>query len=87
MLSALQITAEAQAAGRAGFGSLDYYSLFFQPDNSWSRWASCAFVPNAADTPAAVQFDGVAQIFAHVTSVVWRHKNVTVLPAADERPR
>ena len=83
MLSALQITAEAQAAGRAGFGSLDYYSLFFQPDNSWSRWASCAFVPNAADTPAAVQFDAVAQIFAHVTSVVWRHKNVTV-PLADE---
>eukprot|EP01043_Picozoa_sp_COSAG02_P068685 COSAG02_NODE_11494_length_1714_cov_0.957895_1_plen_489_part_00 len=85
VLSAMQITADAQAAGRSGFESLDYYSLFFQPNNSWSRWASCAFVPNAADTPGEVRFDGVAQIFAHVTSVVWRHKNVTLIPSVAEQ--
>lgn len=68
-IQAMHVTQYAQQAGRAGFGSLNYYSLFFQADNSWARWASCTSVSNSADRPAEVAFDGVSQIIAHMNLV------------------
>ena len=81
ILSALDVTARAQGAGRSGFGSLDYYALFHQPGNPWSRWAGCVSVSNHADRPDDVKLNGVSQIIAHVNSIVFSrgHTHVAVL--------
>jgi hypothetical protein len=68
-IQAMHVTQFAQQAGRSGFGSMDYYSLFFQADNGWARWASCASVSNFADQVDEVKFDGVSQIATHVNYV------------------
>ena len=78
LLSALDVTQAAQAAGRSGFQNLDYYSLFDQPGNQWSLWASCASVPNAANKPEEVMFDGVAQIFSHAAFVAFASGHTAV---------
>lgn len=79
-LSALETTATAIAAGRSGFGSLDYYSLFFQAGNPWSRWASCASVSSEPNRPEDVQFDGVAQIISHVNAIALSQGHTHVSP-------
>lgn len=77
VLSAIVINDGLHAAGPAtesggGFASLMYYSLFYQASSPWSHWASCASVPDAANSPGAVRFDGVAQVIAHVTHVAFQ---------------
>eukprot|EP00054_Salpingoeca_dolichothecata_P022455 m.147225 g.147225 ORF g.147225 m.147225 type:complete len:520 (+) comp24346_c0_seq1:256-1815(+) len=51
------------------YDSLNYYSLFYQSSSDWSKWASCASVPNSLNAAHEVAFDGVAQVFAHFTNV------------------
>ena len=63
-----------------GFDSLNYYSLFYQDGNDWSRWASCAAVSNQANQASAVHFDGVSQIVAHINAVAFTEGHTTALP-------
>ena len=71
VLAAIDVTAEAKAHGRTGFGALMWYSLFYQDASPWSYWASVAKVPNQQNAPHLVEFDAVAQVFAHLTYVAF----------------
>eukprot|EP01079_Euglenida_sp_SAG-EU17-18_P003913 gene3913-717_t len=96
VLSAIHVTAAAQAAGRSGYDAVMSYSLFYQacpckalpgllPSESsdWSKWASCAHVPDQAGQLDQVAFDGVAQVFAHFSRVALSsgYSEVEPLPA------
>jgi hypothetical protein len=69
ILAAIDVTERAQAAGRTGYDAMMSYSLFYQNSSDWSQWASCAAVPDQSARADLVQFDGVAQIFAHFSQV------------------
>lgn len=69
ILSAIDVTEEANANGTAGYDTTMYYSLLYQNTSGWSHWASCADIPNELGRRDLVRFDGVAQISAHLNYV------------------
>jgi len=79
VLAAIQVTHEAKAAGRSGYDAVMSYSLFYQNSSPWSKWASCASVPDLPMRPDLVAFDGVAQIFAHFSRVSANYTDVVPL--------
>ena len=62
--------------------TVNWYSLFYQANVSWTYWASVAKVSNAADAPQLVQLNGVAQIFADLAYVALGLNMTTMAGAA-----